>query len=332
MKILVTNPTGRIGRRIVPELLVPEFSVRVLARDPARLLPEIRRQVEVVRGSSDDAATLRRALDGVEALFWCVPTESMRETNVERHYERFARAGWQAIRQARTLRVVTISASGKGLSRDPGPISHLHAMEETLNDTGTAIRHLRCAFLMENFLEQARSIQGNGLISYPLPGHVRIPMTATIDVADSALRWLVRRDWSGIEGVPVHGPEDLSGNQAAAVIGKILEWPVQYRETSPADYERILVEAGASIEFARSRVAIFSALAQGVTRAEPRTIESTTLTSLAAWTRSELLPAIERVRNHTAVKTRAGMAELRHERKHQFHRPEGRRALQTSRP
>jgi uncharacterized protein YbjT (DUF2867 family) len=100
MKILITNPTGRIGRRIVPELLAPEFAVRVIVRDPARLPAEIRQQVEVVRGSTDDAATLRRALDGVEAMFWCVPTESLQETNVERHYERFACAGWQAIRES----------------------------------------------------------------------------------------------------------------------------------------------------------------------------------------------------------------------------------------
>ena len=42
MKVLVTTPTGNIGRRIVPELLAPEFSVRVIVRDPARLPEEVR--------------------------------------------------------------------------------------------------------------------------------------------------------------------------------------------------------------------------------------------------------------------------------------------------
>src|SRR5216117_2101220 len=114
MKILVTTPAGAIGRRVLGELLAPEFSVRVIVRDPARLPEEIREQVEVVRGLTDDPATLRQALHGVEALFWCVPTESCRETNVQRYYERFAWAGWQAIRQAGTPRVVTISAGGNG--------------------------------------------------------------------------------------------------------------------------------------------------------------------------------------------------------------------------
>src|SRR5207247_4316888 len=67
MTILITTPTGNIGRRVLRELLAPEFSVRVIARDPARLPEEVREQVEVIRGSGDDSATLRLALDGVEA-------------------------------------------------------------------------------------------------------------------------------------------------------------------------------------------------------------------------------------------------------------------------
>src|SRR5215510_11668682 len=114
MKMLVTNPAGRIGRRSERVVLAPEFSVRVLVRDPARLAKDVREQVEVVSGSMDDAATLSRALEGVEALFWCVPTESLQETNVERHYERFACAAWRAIREAQTPRAVTISVGGKG--------------------------------------------------------------------------------------------------------------------------------------------------------------------------------------------------------------------------
>jgi uncharacterized protein YbjT (DUF2867 family) len=101
MRILVTNPTGRIGRSIVPELLAPEFSIRLIARNPARLPAEVREEAEIIRGSADDAATLRRALDGVEAMFWCVPTESLLETNGEGHYERFARAAWRPFARQR---------------------------------------------------------------------------------------------------------------------------------------------------------------------------------------------------------------------------------------
>jgi uncharacterized protein YbjT (DUF2867 family) len=193
-------------------------------------------------------------------------------------------------------RVVTISAGGKGHARNAGPISGLHAMEEILNESGAAIRHLRCGLFMETFLSQARSIREQGFVSYPMPGHVPIPMTAVADVADVALRCLVRRDWSGIEDIAVHGPEDLSFNHAAAVIERTLERPVRYLEAAANNYIRTLVESGASAEYARGVVEMFSELAQGIARAEPRTAESTTPTTLAAWAESDLLPAVESVR------------------------------------
>src|SRR6185503_1105050 len=143
MKILVTTPAGNIGRKVLSELLAPEFTVRVITREPARL-GELLQQVEVVPGSTDDPAVLRRALNGVESLFWCVPTESMQETDVRGYYERFARAAGLAVRQTGTPRVVSISAAGKGLARSAGRISGLEAMEDILNESGAAIRHLRC--------------------------------------------------------------------------------------------------------------------------------------------------------------------------------------------
>jgi uncharacterized protein YbjT (DUF2867 family) len=292
MKILVTTPTGKIGRRIVRELLAPDFSVRVVVRDPERLAKEIREQVEVICGSIDDAATLRHALDGVEALFWCVPAESSEETKVERHYERFAFAVWQAIRDARTPRVVTISAGGKGRARNAGSISGLHAMEEILDDSGAAIRHLRCGLFMENLLSQIPSILEKGFLSYPIPGHVPVPFVAATDIADAALRCLVRRDMQGIEANAIHGPEDLTYSQVAALVERTLERPVHFRQASATQYVEMLVENGASVEYAHAQVAMYSELARGIMRAEPRTPETTTRTTLASWAETELRPLV----------------------------------------
>jgi uncharacterized protein YbjT (DUF2867 family) len=300
MKILVTNPTGRIGRRIVPELLAPDFSVRVMVRDPALLPQEIRQQVEVVTGSADDAARLSRALEGVEAVFWCVPTESLQETNVEQHYERFACAGWQAIRQAGTPRVVTISAVGKGRARHAGPISGLHAMEEILNESGAAIRHLRCGLFMERFLPEAEWLFERGVLSYSMPGHIPVPMVAVADIADIAVKFLVRPDWSGIAGAAIHGPEDLSYGEAAAIMGRVLRRPVRYEQASATQYEQRLVREGASFEYARNLVEMHYELAQGIAHAEPRTPESTTRTTLAKWSARELLPSVQSLLEESA--------------------------------
>jgi uncharacterized protein YbjT (DUF2867 family) len=310
MKILITNPTGRIGRRIVPELLAPDFSVRVIVRDPSRLPQEIRERVEVVRGSADDPAILCRALDGVEAMFWCVPTESMQETKLEQHYERFACAGWQAIRQTGTPRVVTVSAVGKERARHAGPISGLHGMEEILNESGAAMRHLRCGLFMENFHWEAKELIQRGVLSYPMPGHLPIPMVAVTDIADIALRFLVRGGWSGIAGVAIHGPEDLSYGEAAAIMGRVLGRPVRYEQVSATQYVQKWVSAGASAGYARGRVEMYAELAQGIARAEPRTQESTTRTTLVKWSARELLPVAQSLLDESWSKVGSGRSTL----------------------
>src|SRR5688500_4894659 len=109
MKILITSPMSSVGRKVLRELLAPEFSVRVLARDPALLPEEVQEKAEVVRGSMADPAALTQALEGIDALLWCVPGAALQEKSVRGHYERFARSGLLALRETGTPRVVSIS-------------------------------------------------------------------------------------------------------------------------------------------------------------------------------------------------------------------------------
>jgi len=47
-------------------------TVRVVVRDPSKLAPQIRKQVEIVTGSLDDEVVLEQALKGAESLFLVV--------------------------------------------------------------------------------------------------------------------------------------------------------------------------------------------------------------------------------------------------------------------
>jgi len=66
MKTLVTGATGFLGRRLVAEL-APRHELRVLVR-PRPGVPDFPSGVEVVSGDVTDAASVRRALDGCEAV------------------------------------------------------------------------------------------------------------------------------------------------------------------------------------------------------------------------------------------------------------------------
>jgi hypothetical protein len=44
-----------------------------VARNRTRIEPELLAEAEVIEGSHDDLATIGKALDGADAVFWCVP-------------------------------------------------------------------------------------------------------------------------------------------------------------------------------------------------------------------------------------------------------------------
>jgi nucleoside-diphosphate-sugar epimerase len=87
---LVTGATGFIGERLASRLLYRGWALRVLVRDPARLLPALSARCGVVGGDLRDPASLRAAVEGVDVVFHCAANvrtwdswAAYREANVE---------------------------------------------------------------------------------------------------------------------------------------------------------------------------------------------------------------------------------------------------------
>ena len=73
MNVLVTGATGYVGGRLIPRLLERGHRVRVLVRDPRRIGGRPwANQVEVVTGDLLDAASVARAVAGVDAAYYLV--------------------------------------------------------------------------------------------------------------------------------------------------------------------------------------------------------------------------------------------------------------------
>ncbi|MHC2999599.1 SDR family oxidoreductase [Microbacterium sp. HJ5] len=76
-RALVIGATGYIGGRLVPRLLAAGYDVRVLARDPARVVAfEWGSRVDVVAGDATDAAAVGRAVRDVDVLYYLVHSMS----------------------------------------------------------------------------------------------------------------------------------------------------------------------------------------------------------------------------------------------------------------
>ncbi|WNM33245.1 NAD(P)H-binding protein [Streptomyces sp. Li-HN-5-11] len=293
--IVVTTPTGQIGRQLLARLLDASGladPVRVIARDPARLSPSARGRVEVIRGSHADPGVLKEACAGADRVFWLVPPIPGAES-VEGHFAAFTEPLCQVIGEQGVERVVAVSTLGRGIARNAGQISASLAMDERIRVTGVHYRALCPPFLMENLLGQAASIRDQGVFRLPMSEQRVLRTCATGDIAATAARLLLDGSWTGEEDVPLVGPDDLTPDGMARVMSEVLRRPVQARLVGVADYKAALLGHGASEGWAQGLADMTRALDEQdfYGAAAPSTPE-TAPTGFRTWCEEVLRPAV----------------------------------------
>ena len=87
--------------------------------------------------------------------------------------------------------VVNLSSNGAHLPDGMGPISGLHAVEQTLNTVASNMVHLRPGFFMENYWMQLDAIRTAYQVFIPITGDRRLAMIATQDIANVATKLLL---------------------------------------------------------------------------------------------------------------------------------------------
>ncbi|XVV06613.1 NAD(P)H-binding protein [Actinosynnema sp. CA-248983] len=291
--IVVTTPTGNIGRRVVRGLLDRGAPVRVIARDPSRLPDDVRDRVEVVPGSHADFDVVSKAFAGADSVFWVV-APNRQATDVHAAYAGFTEAASRAVTEQGARRVVGVSALGRGsaVAGQAGLVTASLAMDDLIAGTGVHYRSLTMPSFMDNVLRQVEPIRDHGVFVDMVSGDRKLPTCATHDIAAIALDLLLDDSWQGSADVPVLGPEDLSHNDMAEIMTEVLGRPVRYLQVPEEAFRARLVEIGMSAPFADGMVEMMRAKDNGLDNAEPRTPESTTPTTFRQWCEEVLKPAV----------------------------------------
>jgi uncharacterized protein YbjT (DUF2867 family) len=291
--IVVTAPTGIIGHQVLEKVLASGESVRVIARDPARLPERIRDRVAVVRGSHGDLDVVNQAFAGAEAVFWLVPPDP-HANSVEAAYLDFTRPACQAFKSQGVRRVVGVSALGRGtaLAGHAGLATASLAMDDLIASSGVSYRPLTMPSFMDNLLRQVASIKNQGAFFLPISGDRKLPSCATRDIAAVAARLLLDRSWSGPGHVAVLGPEDLSLDDMAKIMSEVLGKHVRFQQIPGEAFKARLTGFGTSEAMAQATLDMMVAKNEGLDNAEPRTPESTTPTSFRQWCEEVLEPAV----------------------------------------
>jgi NADH dehydrogenase len=120
--ILVTGGTGFVGGHVVHELRGRDLSVRCVVRDPHKGAKLAAWGCELVQGDVADPATLRRAVDGADAVVHLVAIRQGRERDFHRIMVGGTRDLLAAAKDAGVRRFVHMSALGtSGETKDLVP-------------------------------------------------------------------------------------------------------------------------------------------------------------------------------------------------------------------
>ena len=219
MKVVVAAPAGNVGSRVVRLLIQAGVRPTLLARRPGRLDPATSERADVVEADLGDAEAVVRATLGADALFWAEPQTADPEADPVAWYSMLGANAARAVTENGIGRTVFLSSVGAEKRSGAGEIDGLALAEEQLDATGATVLHLRCGYFFTNLLSQIDSMR-EGLLRAPMPLDFAQPWLDPRDIGEVAAARLLSASWSGRQVQAVHGPEDLTLSQVAAIISE----------------------------------------------------------------------------------------------------------------
>ncbi|HEV8558442.1 MAG TPA: NmrA family NAD(P)-binding protein [Actinophytocola sp.] len=285
--VLVTGPTGKVGRRLIPLLTRRDVTVRAANRSPGAPRPG----VEPVPFDWTDSGTYEAARKGVAAIY--VVTGGIPQAE---------HAGWvhallDGAAGAGVRRVVLMSTYGVDQAPADDP---LRGIELAVESSGVPYTILRPGAFMQNFSEfhyigAAESIRERDEIAMP-GGDGLVSFVSTEDIGAVAAVALTEDGHGGRAYAPM-GPEALTLTQVAEHISAATGRSIGYVETDHTRLRDELIAAGAPPGTAEHNSRLFAyAMSSGalgvhnddvleVTGRPPVTFAEYAVGAVAAWRR-----------------------------------------------
>lgn len=247
--ILITT-AGKVGSEAASLLAQRGTPVRVLVRNIEKAKALVQAQVELVEGDLDDPATIDAALRDVKAVVLVSPAVPVQELNV---IDSAARAG-----VAHVVKITSKASADSPIARRRWQTE----IEAGLIASGLGYTLLRNNAYMQNFLALAPAIaKTNSFASSVGTGRVglidaRDVAAVAAEVAAAPAAHVGKTYWPS-------GPELLSYSDVAAVLTKVLDRPISYRQRTFEEDKQAMIQAGVPGPIAVMNAQAFSLTAEG---------------------------------------------------------------------
>jgi uncharacterized protein YbjT (DUF2867 family) len=247
--ILVTT-AGKVGSEAVRLLRERDVPVRVLVRDPAKVIALAEAGAEVAGGDLDVLASIDDAMAGVSAVVLVSPAVPAQELNV---VASAVRAGAGHVVKA------TSNASADS------PIARRRwqaEIEAGLAASGIPHTLLRSNAYMQNVLALAPAIAKTSSFG-SAAGKGRSGLVDARDVAAVAAEIAAAPTGHAGKTYWLTGPELISNYDVAAVLSKLLGRTISYRELTFKENQDAMIHAGLPGQIAEMNAQAFSLTADG---------------------------------------------------------------------
>lgn len=214
--IVVTGATGNVGRTLVRLLAEADEKVTAVARHVTEA--DVPPGVRAVAADLGDAASLRPALDGADALFLLVAGEDPEGVVA-------------AARAAGVRRLVLLSSQGAGTR--PRAYEHAGRFEAAVRESGLEWTLLRSGGLASNAYAWAEPVRLHRTAAAPF-ADVGLPFVDPDDVAAVGAA-VLREDGHRGATYLLTGPAAITPRQRAAALGEALAEPVRFVEQTRAE-------------------------------------------------------------------------------------------------
>jgi uncharacterized protein YbjT (DUF2867 family) len=262
MTYLITGATGGIGSLAVERLIQRGERPRVFVRDAAKAYALYGNRVDVFTGDLADAATLRPALAGVDALLLINvgPDLAMRDE-----------AAADAAKSAGVSHLVKLSSIDAREQNVGTGVWHARG-ESAIRAAGISFTFVQPSGFMVNTLFWAKSIKAEGIVR-AATGEGKISFIHSRDIADVAIKALTTREHVG-SSLGITGLEALSYAEMTAKIGAAIGKPLQFQAISDEEARQQQIAWGAPAPLVEARLSIFRAIREGRLAAVTDTVES----------------------------------------------------------
>lgn len=221
---LVMGITGKVGGATAAHLLAQGKKVRALVRDRAKAASWANQGVELVDGDWNDAASIGRALQGVDGTFvmlppiWAPSPDFKEAKGIVANYV-------DALNKVPVPRIVALSSMGANRTSGMGLITALTLLEQGFRDLTMPIAYVRAGGFFENFLYGLHVAQGGTLPVFYNPTNRKSTMVATDDIGAEIATLLNGSAWRGRRIIELGSM--VSTDEVAAQLGEVMKLEVK---------------------------------------------------------------------------------------------------------